>query len=305
MSGQQFWTSVICNVCRQQFWYVYAEQKDGYTQNYSVPACPHCEKVKSLVSTRLPDNVERELTGHLIQRRDLLVADLAKLLEAAFAPIKLSEQTSWDKFWRGDAQYLQLQEKYNAQHYANVLIKQRTELVQNLKAMILEMGKLENVELETQLKLLKARVEFQKLANVERQLEVERLKLEEEIAKMHALQQGHIETLQLEETNRQVRLLAEINPPPPAPEPTKKSRVKQAISDHRNEFRAKATAKQLVLSDFLKELQKVFRANVEDSEKAARIRAVMEGYKQEVEALPRGIREFLERVERGEEPDRD
>jgi hypothetical protein len=56
-------------------------------------------------------------------------------------------------------------------------------------------------------------------------------------------------------------------------------------------------AKQRLISDFLTAVDAVFREGIEDPIKAARIRAVMDGYRQEAEVLPAEIRTFLERAE--------
>lgn len=294
---------LICRKCNRKFWLTAAEQAHCRKERLTPPSrCFPCRGNGALVSTRLPKRVEKELTSHLIGRREAVVADLGQLLTAAFAPIEARKRTWLEWIAGADVQTRQLQEKWAATGHANSFVQQRTVLLQNLKAMVLAMGDLEHVELDAQLRLLQGRIALQRLEAEQLKLEAERLKLEEEIAQRQALKEGRIETLQLEEVNRQAKLLAQLQPA--APEPKKQSQVKQAISEHRNQFRAKATAKQLVLSDFLHELQKVYRANVEDSEKAARIRAVLEAYKQEPEALPRPIRDFLERVEGAEDASR-
>lgn len=284
-----------CLKCTQFFWVTAAEQRKLAKKKLAIPTfCPEC-RGEGLVSTRLPARVEKELASHLIDRRETLVADLRELLRDALAPIEMRQRT-WLEWINGvDVQTLQFQQKYAATGYANSLVQQRTVLIRNLKDMIIAIGELEHVEIDTQLKLLQGRVALQRLETEQFRLEAERLKLEEEIAQRLALRDGRIETLQLEETSRQAELLAQLQPPPPPEKP--KDPVKQAIANHRGQLRAKATAKQCVISDFLRDLQKIFRANVEDTEKAARIRAVLEAYKQEREALPRSIREFLDQVE--------
>jgi hypothetical protein len=299
---------INCGACGTPLWAV-------ADQGGNVHAPTHCARCKvqvgyqgpvvgstALESFRLPPGVEQELTNHLIQRRDALVADLRQLMAQAFAPIEERQRTFWDWLCMVDWQTEQIKQKYQAGQHLNSFILQRTHLVQNLRKMVLAVGELAHVEVDSQLKLLKGRVELLRLEAEQRKLEVERFSVEQDIARRQALLEPQIRTLQLEETKKHTRLLNEINPPAPLPviEIKAKDPLKQAITAQRRRLKAKATAKQLLISDFLKDLQKVFRGNLGDPEKAARIRAVMEVYNQEPDALPKDIREFLEEVESAE-----
>jgi hypothetical protein len=197
----------------------------------------------------------------------------------------------------------QSHDKSVAGEWANKLVQQKTALLQNLKGAALALNDLHHIQQEAQRKVLEECVRHEQLEVERLRLKTEKFKLEEEIAQQQALQEARATTRQLEETRKQVRLRNDINPPDPVKpvEPVETiDPFKEAIASHRRQFKAKATAKQHVISDFLKELQKIFRANIEDTVKAARIRVVMEAYKQEMDALPKVIREFLDEVEKME-----
>lgn len=288
----------MCGKCRRKFWLTTAEEA-AYIRS-SRPASPvHCPSCRveddGPANTRLPAKVKQEPPTHLVGRRETMVADLRGLLETAFAPIDPSPRTLgewWDEFTGRDLVTKRLDEKHEACGQANKLVQQRTALMQNLKSMLVATGELEHVELETQRKLREARVELLKL-------DAEELQLEEEIAERQALREERLRTQELEEAKKQAKLLADLEPPPP-PEPPEDP-AQKAIADYREQVQTRSTAKQLVISDFLTAVRQVYDANLDDTEKVLRIRAVLEDYKQDFEALPYEVRCYVEWVEKREE----
>jgi len=277
--------------CQRVFWLTAHEQQRCHDQRLRLPdRCPACRSGNGSadISTALAslEQVRDQGLGDLLPNPASLFGDILDLMKDASAPIEVRSRTFWEWMRGLDLQAAQIEKKLRAGSAADQLLRQRLDLIRRLQEVTrLRYDALE-AEMAQQQKLLRARLE--------------QLELEEKIAQLEALKKQRVETLQLEETRKHVRLLNEINPPPASPPATPVDPIKQAIDDHRRQFKAKASAKQLVISDFLKELQKVFRANVEDAVKAARIRAVLEAYKQDVEALPKDIRTFLEDVEDGE-----
>jgi len=285
---------LICKKCRRKFWLTGAEQAAYRKKRRALPnRCDACRTTnKSAEVSRALATIEQvraganNTLGDLLPDPTVLFQDILQLVADSAAPIQLRRRT-FTEWLRGlDLYAIQVEQKLRAGNAADQLLRQRLDLIRQLQAVARLRYEAAQAQMAQHQSLLRARLE--------------QLELEEKIVQLEALKEKRIETLQLEEAGRQAQLLAQFQP-----EPKKKSLVKQAINEHRQVFRAKASAKQLVLSDFVQELQKVYRANVEDSEKAARIRAVLEAYKQETEALPRDVREFLERVEGAEDAGRD
>jgi hypothetical protein len=232
-----------------------------------------------------------------------LFSDIRDLVDKVGAPIVDRLQTPIEWLTGQDPLIKQSHDKSVAGEWANKLVQQKTALLQNLKGAALALNDLHHIQQEAQRKVLEECVRHEQLEVERLRLKTEKFKLEEEIAQQQALQEARATTRQLEETRKQVRLRNDINPPDPVKPVEQVETIdpfKEAIASHRRQFKAKATAKQHVISDFLKELQKIFRANIEDTVKAARIRVVMEAYKQEMDALPKVIREFLDEVEKME-----
>lgn len=267
--------------------------------------CEHCRGKSGLVPARLPESVEKELTNNLLGSRDVLVNDLREILATAFGPVRLREPHFLEWFFSIDTEKIQLRHKYEATEHGRRLIAQRTALVQELKTMVLAMGDLQNIEVDTKLKTERGRLELQRLKTEQLRLEAEQLKLEaerleleEQIAQRAALADDRLRTEQLQETTKQARLRASLEPPPPPPPPEpKEDPSEKMIAEFREHFQTRATARQVVISDFLKELRQLYDSSLDDSEKALRIRVVVETYRQEPEAVPREIREFLERFD--------
>lgn len=283
-----------CSQCHQPFWLTAAEQTLCHgLKRAASDRCPACRttaasgELSSALATfeqiRAGDNTA---IASVLPDPSAMFKDIQQLLGIACSPIQYRSRTFWEWIRGLDLENAQIQQKLRAGEQADKLLQQRLIVIRHFQEVAETMQEAEDVQIARRQKLLQAYLE--------------ELKLEEEIARQQALRDERIRTLQLEETRKQARLLNEINPPAALPPAKQGDPAKQAIDDHRRQFKVKATAKQLVISDFLKELQKVFRAHVDDVEKAARIRAVLEAYKQEIDALPKVMREFLEEVEQGE-----
>jgi hypothetical protein len=281
--------SRTCLACRRRFWV-----KASAAPPEQCPECRQTGRAASSLAVAAP------MPDKSTQFTDVtaLFADLHQLLAQVGAPLS-PLQTVWD-WWQRIGGENSPRGKLEKAEWANLLVKQKTALMENLKAAAMAAIDLQRVQDAAGRQVLQDDVERERASIELLKLRAEQLRLEEGIAQQQALRDERIQTQRLEEIRKQFKLLNEIEPRPAPLPATPADAVKQAIGDHRQQFKAKATAKQLVISDFLRELQKVFRANLEDPVKAVRIRAVLEAYKQEVEALPKEIRQFVERVERSE-----
>jgi hypothetical protein len=285
-----------CSKCGQAFWLTANDQQACQDKKLRLPdRCPTCRSASASneVSSALAtlEQLRGDALGNLLPDPALLFKDILQLLKDTSAPIQVRRRT-FSEWLRGlDLQAVQIEKKLRDGNAADQLLRQRLELIRGLQ----EVARLRYDAVETEM------AQQQKLLRVR----LEQLELEEKIAQFEALKKQRIETLQLEEARKHVRLLNDIDGPTlPAP-PKKTDPVKAAIDTHRRGVRARSAAKQLVLSDFLTEVQRHYRADHEESIKAVRIRTVMEVYRQDLEALPRDVREFVERVERGEEANRE
>lgn len=258
----------------------YIARRNGNAQNKSAPtkstalarrqpAVPASARRSKRRTSDLP------AAPGLVADKNALFADIEQLLMDATAPVVYRRRTFFEWLGGVDPVAKQLAQKMELARTADEMVQQRTALFEHMQQMLVAATNAELTRIESQVRL--------------RQAQLQMLELDQEIEKRQVLQGDRLKTHRLEEATRQVRLLAEVRPQEPSEE--------KALTDHRKRVRSKATAKQLIISDFLKELQKVYRANVQEAEKAMRVRAVMQAYGQEPDSLPRDIREFLERVE--------
>jgi len=263
--------------CGRLFWLRASEQQACHDQKLRPPdRCPGCRtstsgQISSGLATleQVRAGSNNTALGPVLPDLSVLFRDVKQLLEQASTPIEYRSRTFWEKVRGLDLEAMQIEQKLRAGNYADQLMRQRLSHIRHV----------------------------QEIATAMLQDYLEQLKLQEQIAQLKALAEERIKTRQVEEISRQVQLLNPVQPPRPA---KKKDLLTEAIEDLRNEVRAKAAAKQAILSDFGKAVQSIFDTELEDTEKAARIRAITEAYNQELEALPRVVREYLERVERGE-----
>lgn len=232
-------------------------------------AAPVSAKCSKRRSTALP------AAPALLTDKRALFADLEQILRDATAPVFDRRRTFFEWLRGIDPVSKQFAKKMELARTADEMVQQRTALFEHMQQMMV-------VATNAQLSRIEAQVRV-------RQAQLQMLDLDHEIQEKQALKSNRLKTLQLEEQNKQLHLLAQAQPQEPPDE--------KALVEYRRKVRTKATAKQLLISDFLKELQRVYRANVQEAEKALRIRAVLQTYGQEPDALPRDIREFLEQVE--------
>lgn len=289
-----------CVGCRQAFWWTAGEQEFFNEKELAPPKrCKECRAARrnaanapipqiqpeqalipvstNAVHRRRSKSAVSDLptVPALIANKKALFADLEQILMDATAPVVHRRRTFFEWVGGVDPVAKQLAQKMELARTADEMVQQRAALFEHMRQMLVAATNAELTRIEAQIKL--------------RQAELQMLQLEQEIEKRQALQSDSIRTLKAEQVSMQTRLLPQVKPQEPSEE--------KALSEHRRKVRTKATAKQLLISDFLKELQRVFRANVGEAEKAMRIRAVLQTYGQEPDDLPREIREFLERVE--------
>lgn len=281
-----------CSKCGQAFWLTAAEQTLCHALKRAAPdRCPACRttaasgELSSALATfeqiRAGDNTA---VGHVLPDPSVMFKDIQQLLGIACSPIQYRSRTFWEWIRGIDLEDAQVQQKLRAGEHADRLLQQRLALIRHFQEVARAMQEAEDAQIARRQKMLQAYLE--------------ELKLEEAIAQQQALREQRIKTQQLEETRKQVHLLNEINPPPPV-EPV--DPMKEAIDTHRSQLRAKATAKQLVLCDCIKAVHEIYHsADFEAAEKAAQIRLVTEAYNQELDVLPKEVREFVASVESGE-----
>lgn len=164
------------------------------------------------------------------------------------------------------------------------LIEQRTAQAQRLTAMVRATCELERTRLEIQVKTRQTQLEL-------RRFDAEELRLEDDIQQRLALRKARLHTEALGEASKQAQLLTAMQPP------AKPKTQAELVIEERNRTRTRARAKQSVVSDFLAEIERIYGRHISQSEKAMRIRAVVEAYRQDPDHLPVHIRKFLEQVE--------
>jgi hypothetical protein len=263
--------------------------------------CERCRTQTGVLGAQVPAALANQPGFDLSrQQHQALFADLRQLFEKASEPLP---EGFWQKFMSPGAYAA----KRDAGAWLNIFLQQKLDALQKLKAAALSANELRNVHEEAKLKAFEARVKQSQAELQLQRIEAERLKLEEETAHRQALREERLNTLRLEANREQRRLLNEINPPPPPPPPAPvlppapekpEDEVKRALKTHRQRVKVKASASQLLITDFVKEALKVFRANEEDAVKAVRIRTLLDIFQKDVDALPKKIRAFLEEAER-------
>lgn len=268
---------------------------DEFVTNRSEPSAKPEAKVvaPTLVKSQV---LEKKSPLELMGPRHVLLSDLRELFTTAFAPIEPRQRTIREWIDNVDVQLKQLQDKFGACEQANKLIQQRTQLVQNLKTMVMAVGDLEHVDLQTKAQLQNAQHELQKLAVEQLRLEIEQQKLEETIALNRALKDARLETVRLEELRNQFRLYEEMQPPEPTPVDDTDPLQKE-VDDLRRAVRTRAQAKQGVALDFLTQARDAFNRAVPDADKKLAIEAVLDGYRKSRDELPKEIREFLDQFD--------
>lgn len=262
----------VCGTCGKTFW----RPNDGSPQ-FPRQRCPECKTTKTAgesASSLVKLAAAMPTTPSLFE-------DIHQLLRASAVPIEAHERTFAEWLCDVDVEAEQMEKKRKAGDRAAQLLKQRLELIRQFQEIAKTTHEAEEVQIERRRKRLEAYRDT--------------LKLEEEITEQLALQAERVKTKQLEEASRQRLLLQEMEPPalPPPPEdPGQKT-----INEVRSNARTRAAAKQFLISDCLDQVWLIYRSEMEEDEKAFRIRAVMDAFRQDPEVLPPKVRRLIERVD--------
>jgi len=283
-----------------------------YCQNvFSAPVeykeanCPFCQRLSLLLAPNPisnvydADNHDVEESGNYadsagepyigqVGLQDISTTDIQQMMAMACEPITWRRRTFWEWLRDVDVVDQQLQRKAAASESARQMAHQRTALMADFRELMVGATQLAEVQFESRCRLLRMRVDALRLQS-------EQVRLGEEIREARALRPARLRTRLLEEDGNHQRLRVKLLPPPPPEDPD--AEVHEAITTERKRLRARSTGRQMVIADFLVELQKVYRTRCSRTEKAMKIRAVMEAYGQEPDDLPRQIRKYLERVE--------
>lgn len=216
--------------------------------------------------------------------------DLQYFLDRAFAPIEQRYPSLMERILNRDPEAIQIAQKSAASAEAIRLLNQRNQLLQAMQTLAMQAAAVENVEAEKRLAQRRRYVEFL-------ELDAKREHLENQIVEERATRATRLESRQLKELAKLQRLRAELLPPPALPKPKNKTE-RSEVSEHRRRLRSKAEADQKLITDCLQTARTIFEApDTEPGEKVLRIRATLETYKQDPDALPRDISEFLRNVE--------
>ena len=218
---------------------------------------------------------------------DVTTTDIRQMMAVAFEPLTWRKRTAWEWLSGVDVIGQQLERKAAASEQVRRMVKERTALMSDIKDMMATAMLVAEAQFEARTRALRMRVEALRL-------ESERIRLEEEIRQERALSAPRLMTRQLKEADAHQQLRVKLLPPAPV-DPNVE--VYTAITTERKRLQARSTGRQMLVSDFLSELDRAYRARGSRTEKAMKIRAVMESYGQELDDLPRPIRDFLERVE--------
>lgn len=291
-----------CPGCGETFWVEQAGIDAGLQ-------CPDCGTRQQASNTTALATLDQ------LRNRDPLFNDIKQLASLAAAPVEFRHRTFGEWIRGEDIQQTQVHAKLKAGEQAKALLTQRLAILRDVEQVAGFKHEAAIKEAERQRQLLEKRIEIKRLeqlatagletkvaeAELERRLLKEQLeiqKLQEEIARREALKPERLRTDQIAEANKQTLLLQEGQPPKKKADDSRK-----VFAEHRRQLRAVSAERQKLISDFLKEIQKVYAADLEDDEKAVRIRTSMEAYKQDIDVLPAAVREFVFAVEAGAEND--
>lgn len=182
----------------------------------------------------------------------------------------------------------QLERKAAASEQVRQMVRERTALMADIKEMMATAMLVAEGQFEARTRALRMRVEALRL-------ESERIRLEQEIRQERALGASRLTTHRLKEADTHRQLRVKLLPPVPPEDPS--TAVHTAIATERKRLQARSTGRQMLIGDFLSEVENAYGSRGRRTEKAMRVRAVMESYGQELDDLPRPIRAFLARVE--------
>jgi hypothetical protein len=210
----------------------------------------------------------------ILQDRHLLFNDIAALLHEASQPVT-TRGKSFMEWLRGiDPQAEHLARKMAAQRNADELVVQRTQLFNHLQQMI-------NAATEAEIAEIRRHVRV-------RQAYWEAMEAEQASRHQWALREARARTELAEEFVRHQRLLS------PAPEPAADTQaLADPISQERYRRRQITSGKRALIRDCVNEMRHLFDANMDDDERRAHMRAVLDSYEMEVEDMPKYVQRFL------------
>jgi hypothetical protein len=288
-----------CQDCGNAFWWTAGEQEFFQQRGYAPPkrckACRdrkkarqsiHQQTSQALVPTRKPmalvpktpalpalPEFPREFTD-----RAALFADIQELLKEATSPVVERQRTFWEWIRGVDVKSQQIADKMRAASTADELVKQRTRLFQHLQEMIAAATEAELARLQAHIRLQEAQLRA--------------MELHEQIAQRKALAHTRLRTQQIREHADQRKLLK-------AAEEELPGDFEQAeINQHRRTLNAKVHSRQIVLSDFLQQVDRICRSRLTAHEKGLRIRAMLDSFEMNEDALPDEARRILYQTER-------
>jgi hypothetical protein len=213
--------------------------------------------------------------------------DLQRLLVDASRPIEYRSRTLLEWFNNVDVVGEQLQTKFRAGDAAQALMEQRLEFVDTLMDAARRVEDFNRERLEA---------------------ELDALKLEDEINEVLALRSIRLATKLAQEVKQYQRALEpdrpeqqparqEASPAPKRVKPTKTER-ERVLDEVRRDRKARFSAADQMLEDFLREVEIVAGGRASIHERALQIRSLLEVFEQDEESLPGDARWILHVAER-------
>jgi hypothetical protein len=235
------------------------------SEAYSKDKCPDCrEDGQAMAVLRNANELRVPEEALRALGTDHLYERIAGLLLKASEPLTLRKQTFWQAVSGQDPNLLARMERELARQQARELMADLANLIRLVREKI-----------ETRLVLIRAEVERREL-----------------MAKAAEIEQRG-ETRRLEEVQKR-KALAE--PAKPA-----LSDYERMIEECRQEFDAKNAAEQAAITAFRQHIAEIFMSDMSDHEKSLRIRAVLRSYRFGREAVPKMVRQLLDRIDRENE----
>lgn len=293
---------LTCAACGNRFWFTAGEQdyfaERGLVQPRRCKACRDARKngngqhapmsstalVPASASDSLPTirDVQLPKLPKVFTNKKALFGDIEQLLYEASEPIDY-EGPTFTEWLRGiDPVAEQMAHKMWAARSADEMVQQRTALFNHIRQMIDAAAGAELARIEAQLKI--------------RQAQLLNRQLEEAIENHEAMKDQRFGREQLQEAIRHKELQDKLLPPVEE----KSDPAEVFASETRGRARVRAKVKADLFSDCLNEMRRLYRSRLERSEKAARMRIVMEEYRVELDTLPKYMSTFLERAEDAE-----
>ena len=268
-----------CAHCGQHYWWTVQEQEDFAQRGLPRPKrCPACRAARNRATVQ---------QAHALVRREppptamafpelqqpLITDDIRQLIGEASAPV-VDRGRTFSEWWNDvDVREQQLVKKIQAGRTANILVKQRVEIMKSVNEMAQMAANLRRQKLEA---------------------ELAELELEDRITERVALRDVRLQTQRALEETRRRKLLQSHE--------SSASTRGRIINDHRADLRAKAWAHERAVKDLYSLLDEAMHSNAPDYLKAARIRGILGVYLQHHEiVVPPEVQQLLARVD--EDPD--